>query len=125
MVLAGAPSAASGSGSASGGAGPRSTNDASDLIISAGETLELSGDISYSRSVQINGTLTVKPFDGLSPSTGLLTLRAPWIIVGQGGKIVADGRGFGGGGAGTCCYSSGKPGGMGGTGGMGDRKSVV
>jgi hypothetical protein len=106
------------------GGDPRLTDDATDLVIQSGESIEIAGERTYSRSVQINGTLIVKPYDGSDATTGTLTLRAPWIIVGPGGKIVADGRGFGGGGAGTSWSSTGKPGGSGGVGGKGGAGAV-
>jgi hypothetical protein len=102
-----------------GGVIPRISDDANDLIVPSGETYELSGCHTYARSVQINGILKVKPYDGADDTTGTLTLIAPVMTVGSSGMIVADGRGYGGGGAGTCWYSTGKPGGMGGGGGNG------
>ncbi|MEM4729608.1 MAG: hypothetical protein QXH42_07635 [Thermoplasmata archaeon] len=83
-------------------AGPRAvTDDTYDLIIPAGETYELSGHHTYTRSIQINGTLKVLPYDGVNETSGMIALSAPWIYIGVSGKIVADGRGYGGGGGGS------------------------
>jgi hypothetical protein len=90
-------------------------DDADDLIVPEWETYELSGCHTYSRSVQINGTLTVKPYDGVNDTTGTITLSSRWIIIGKGGAIVADGRGYGGGGG--AWDSKGGVGGKGGNGG--------
>ncbi|MEM2869204.1 MAG: hypothetical protein QW379_02120 [Thermoplasmata archaeon] len=99
--------------------GPRAvTNDANDLIVPEGEVYNLSGSHIYARSVQINGTLRINPYDGNDESTGLLSLQAPWIIVGPNGKILGDGRGYGGGGGGQNSDKS-VTGGRGGTGGKG------
>jgi len=102
-----------------GEAAPRAiTNDAKDLIVPPGESYDLFGCHTYTRSVQINGTLRISPYDGVSDTTGTLTLIAPRIIVGPGGSIAGDGRGYGGGGGGTDYYSS-VTGGLGGVGGNG------
>ena len=82
-----------------GDAGPRAvTDDSSDLIVPAGETYELFGCHTYTNSVQINGTLKVKPYDGVDETTGTLWLQGGWISIGPGGAMSADGRGYGGGG---------------------------
>jgi hypothetical protein len=101
-----------------GPAAPRVTDDVNDLIVAFGESYELYGCHTYWKSVQINGTLTVRPYNGADDITGTVKLMAPFIIVGPTGKIVADGRGYGGGGGATC-YSSATAGGKGGTGGRG------
>jgi hypothetical protein len=93
-------------------------NDANNLLIHDGESLTLSGTRTYSQSVQINGTLTVAPYDGKDPSTGSLALTAPWIIIGPNGMLIADGRGYGGGGGGST-YPTNLQGGYGGVGGNG------
>ena len=106
---------------ATGGEGatsPRVTDDAKSLTIQAGETYELSGCHTYTQSVQIDGILKVKPYDGSDATTGTLTLMAPVITIGTTGLITADGRGFGGGGGGSENHISGS-GGKGGTGGLG------
>jgi hypothetical protein len=101
--------------------GPRTiTDDASDLIVPAGETYELSGCHTYTNSIQINGTLKVKPYDGADITTGSLWLQARWILIGAGGTITADGRGYGGGGGASERAGAGGSGGTGGTGGAGD-----
>ncbi|MGQ9582908.1 MAG: OmpL47-type beta-barrel domain-containing protein [Thermoplasmatota archaeon] len=104
-----------------GGAGPRTvTNNANDLIIPEGEELELFGTYTYKNSVQISGTLKIKPYDGSDEKTGTLLLYAPTITVGPYGAILGDGRGYGGGGGGG---SEGGKGGVGGKGGDGGRAS--
>lgn len=40
------------------------TDDASNLIVPAGEEYSLSGEHAYSVSVQIDGLLKIEPFDG-------------------------------------------------------------
>lgn len=97
---------------------PRATNDANDLIVPDGDSLELSGTFTFKRSIQINGTLKVKPYDGTDEATGMLSITAPWVIIGASGKVTADGRGYGGGGGGANDYS-GHAGGKGGKGGLG------
>jgi len=111
------PAAATGAGD-EGPAAPRVTDDINDLIIASGETYEMFGCHTYQRTVQINGTLNVKAYDGSNDVTGTLKLFAPFIIIGPSGKIVADGKGFGGGGGATC-FASSTPGGKGGTQGRG------
>ncbi|MEM3043559.1 MAG: hypothetical protein QXD84_08475 [Thermoplasmata archaeon] len=119
LMLLPAPTGASGGGSW--GAGPRAVIDNSEnLIIPAGEVYELCGCHTYSNSVQINGTLKVKPYDGSNTSTGMVWLKARWIIVGSTGAIVADGRGYGGGGGASERAGAGGSGGSGGKGGAGD-----
>ena len=93
-------------------------NNGQDLIIPAGETLELSGCHTYSRGVRINGTLTVRPYDGVEESEGTLWVSSASIYIGAKGKIVADGRGYGGGGGGQS-DSIPAPGGLGGKAGKG------
>ena len=89
-------------------AGPRAiTDNSNDLIVPAGETYELSGCHTYTNSVKINGTLKVKPHDGSDATTGTLTLFAASISIAQGGTIVADGRGYGGGGGASTKTGSG------------------
>jgi hypothetical protein len=103
----------------SGGTAPRAvTDNANDLIIPDGEVYEMSGAHVYKRTAQINGTLKVSPYSGGDPS-GTLSITAPWIIVGPNGKVLADGRGYGGGGGGANDYNSGTNGGKAGTGGRG------
>jgi hypothetical protein len=100
-------------------AAPRAvTDNASDLIVPAGETYELYGCHTYINSVRIDGTLNVKPYDGVDDTTGTIIIKAGSIVINSTGKIMADGRGFGGGGGGQSDKAS-APGGMGGTGGMG------
>jgi len=82
------------------GASPRTVDDQNDLIIGPGETYSMYGCHTYARSVQINGTLKVVPYDGENETTGTLTLAAPWIIIGATGQVLGDGRGYGGGGGG-------------------------
>ncbi|MEM4728655.1 MAG: hypothetical protein QXH42_02695, partial [Thermoplasmata archaeon] len=96
------------------------TDNANDLIIPEGESYELSGCHTYKRSVQINGTLKLRPWDGVDESTGMIWLEAPWIIIGPSGVIAADGRGYGGGGGATENEGNGGKGGVGGKGGNGD-----
>lgn len=100
--------------------GPRATNDGKDLIVPDGDTLELSGTFTYTRSVQINGILTVKSYNGADESTGTLSITAPSITIGANGKVVADGRGFGGGGGGQNSDQS-VSGGFGGKEGVGGK----
>jgi len=117
MVLPGMPALAI-SPSEPGSASPRKvTDDVKDLIIPEGEVYELFGEHSFSRTVQINGTLRVIPYDGSNAATGTLELTAPWVVVGPNGKVQGDGRGYGGGGGGTCSASA--QGGYAGTGGGG------
>jgi hypothetical protein len=100
--------------------GPRSiVDDAFDLIIPEGETYELNGCHTYIRSVQINGTVTVQPYNGANESTGSLILVSGRIFIGPKGAIVADGRGYGGGGGGGYPPLGGGRGGTGGKGGYG------
>jgi hypothetical protein len=124
MVLPVAPAGAS--GTAEGGdCGPRTvTDDSSNLIIPSGETYELYGCHTYSKSVQINGTLKVKPYDGTDANTGTLWLYAASISVGTCGTISADGRGYGGGGGASQKSGSGGLGGTAGKGGAGDSSST-
>lgn len=118
MVLPGMPALAL-SPSEPASAAPRAvTDNSNDLIIADGDEYVMSGTHSYKRSVQINGTLKVSPYDGSSEASGTLKLNAPWIIVGPNGKVLADGRGYGGGGGGSC-YQNSVQGGYGGTGGNG------
>src|SRR5512137_2078251 len=65
-----------------GPASPRVTDNANDLIVGPGETYMMSGCHTYDRSVQINGTLKVTPYDGENETTGTLVLSAPWMIIG-------------------------------------------
>jgi hypothetical protein len=99
---------------------PRVTDDSYDLIVGVGETYETYGCHTYANSIQINGTLKVKPYDGSDNNTGALSLQANWISVGSTGTIIADGRGYGGGGGATETAGFGGAGGMGGKGGNGD-----
>jgi len=119
MAIPAMPAGAFGPGGEA-GAVPRVTDDASDLIVASGEIYELFGCHTYSRSVQVNGTLKVLPYDGADDTTGTITLIAPYIIVGASGSIVADGRGYGGGGGASERSSGGGKGGTGGKGGDGD-----
>jgi hypothetical protein len=102
-------------------AAPRVTDDTGNLIILLGETYELYGCHTYTESVQIDGILKVKPYDGADETLGTLTLIAPVITVGNTGIIAANGRGYGGGGGGTELYDtlSEHQAGYGGTGGKG------
>jgi len=119
MALSGlVPALAGAAGTGEGAASARVTDDLNDLIVRAGETYTLCGCHTYARSVQINGTLKVTPYDGDDETTGTLVLMAPWIIVGNNGKVLGDGRGYGGGGGGANADDK-VPGGSGGTGGMG------
>ena len=120
MVLAGIPAGLAGAAwSDEGGASPKAiTDDGDNLIVPEGETYELAGNHSYAVSVQILGTLKIKPYDG-DQETGMLWLSAPKIVVGSGGKIVGDGRGFGGGGGGSCSYDGTLQGASGGKNGLG------
>jgi len=121
VFLMALPMAPAGALENEGVAGPRAvTDESSDLIVPAGETYELYGCRTYTNSVQINGTLKVKPYDGSDVSTGSLWLQAKWILVGASGTIAADGRGYGGGGGASERAGAGGTGGTGGTGGAGD-----
>lgn len=121
MVLAGIPAGLAGlTSSDEGAAASRApTDDENDLIVPDGETYELAGSHSYAVSVQIMGTLKIKPYDGSDDSTGMLSLSAPTITIGASGKIIGDGRGYGGGGGGCTYQDSNSQGGKGGTGGKG------
>jgi len=101
-------------------AAPRVTDDASKLVVGSGETYELSGCHTYTQSVQIDGILKVKPYDGSDPTSGTITLVAPSITMGASGAIAADGRGFGGGGGASEITGMGGKGGTAGKGGNGD-----
>lgn len=106
-------------GGGEGGAQSRTVVDnANDLIVPAGESYTLSGSHRYSRSVQINGTLTVAPYAG-DEKTGILNISSKSIFIGEFGSIHGEGRGYGGGGGGTSFYSSGQAGGKAGVGGNG------
>ena len=118
MAIPAFPGQAWSFGDEAGAMGRSVTDNAQDLIVPSGEVYELWGCHTYTSSVQINGTLKVKPFDGSDQTTGTLTLAAPWMIVGSDGKIAADGRGFGGGGGGSNDYVA-TPGGKAGIGGKG------
>jgi hypothetical protein len=101
--------------------GPRAITDtASDLIVPTSETYELFGCHTYSNSIQINGTLKVKPYDGIDNASGTLMLQGSWIFIGPGGSIAADGRGYGGGGGASERNAAGGLGGKLGKGGDGD-----
>ena len=90
---------------------------AENLIIPAGETHTLCSSHTYQNSVQIDGTLYIKSYDGTS-DTGQLLLSAATLTIGPGGRICADGKGFGtSDGPGKGASSS--DGGGGGYGGMG------
>jgi hypothetical protein len=120
MALPVAPAGAFGVGD-EGAAGARTVTDNSgDLIVPAGETYELFGCHTYSNSIQINGTLKVKPYDGVDETSGTLRLQGGWIVVGTGGTITADGRGYGGGGGASERSAAGGKGGTQGKGGDGD-----
>ena len=98
---------------------PRTVTDTlSDLIVPAGETYELWGSHSYTNTIRIDGTLNVKPYNGVDGTTGTLTLKAGSIIINSTGMIAADGRGYGGGGGGSSDATS-VPGGKSGTAGAG------
>jgi len=112
------PSPVGAAGPGEGTAFARTTDNANDLIIGAGETYSMYGLHTYARSVQINGTLAVAPYDGDNETTGTLTLVAPWITIGPSGRILGDGRGYGGGGGGQNSDDK-VQGGAGGTGGSG------
>jgi hypothetical protein len=112
------PACAGEPGAAEGPALARVTDNSSDLIIGLGETYTLGGTHAYTRSVQVNGTLRVTPYDGVNESTGTLALSAPWIYIGPAGRITGDGRGFGGGGGGQNSDDN-VAGGSGGSGGRG------
>ncbi|MEM2869205.1 MAG: hypothetical protein QW379_02125 [Thermoplasmata archaeon] len=99
-------------------AGAREVEDGHNLIVPKGETYELCGCHTYPGRVEIDGTLVVKPYDGTDESTGTLVIRAGSIFIGATGKILADGRGYGGGGGGQSDTVA-SPGGSGGTGGKG------
>jgi len=123
MVLAAIPVGLVGLASSDeGGAAPRVvTDDSEKLIVPEGESYELFGCHTYTDSIQISGTLKVKPFTGSGDNSGMIVLSAPTITVGANGVITGDGRGFGGGGGGTSWYTSGYAGGSGGSGGTGGR----
>jgi hypothetical protein len=123
MALPMAPAGAAGPEGLSSAGARAVTDDSSDLIVPAGETYELYGCHTYANSVQINGTLKVKPYDGVEGTTGSLGLQAGWIIIGPGGAIMADGRGYGGGGGASQKTGSGGLGGTAGKGGAGDSSS--
>ena len=121
MAFSGIPAMFAGATGDNGGTpAPRDiTDDAHNLIIPEGETYEMSGSHSYTSSVQIMGTLTIKPYDGVDDTTGILSLTATTITVGPSGAILGAGRGFGGGGGGGEGYN--QNGGYGGTAGNGGR----
>jgi hypothetical protein len=121
MVLAAVPAGlALGAWTGEGGSVPReTTNDENDLIIPLGESFDLSGTHSYAVSVQILGTLNIKPWDGADAETGMLSLKAPKITIGPSGRIAGDGRGYGGGGGGCTYQDSNAKGGKAGVGGKG------
>ncbi len=75
------------------------TNDANDLLVETGEVKTLSGSLTYSRSVVINGTLNVANFNG-TPGTGFISITAPVIYIH--GYINGKGKGFRGGATGNC-----------------------
>jgi len=112
MIVPMAPSGASNTAGESGAGARTVTDDANNLIVPAGETHELWGCHTYTNSVQISGTLKVKPHDGSDATTGTLTLNAASISIAQGGAIVADGRGYGGGGGASARAASGGAGGL-------------
>ena len=125
MAIPALPAGATGDGSERADECRTATDDSQSLVVPAGETYELFGCHTYSKSVQIDGILKVKPYDGNDQTTGTLTLIAPVITVAAGGSITADGRGYGGGGGGQNEYVSrnGGEGGVGGKGGNGQSSS--
>jgi hypothetical protein len=120
MVFTGIPAMLAGASGDNGGSpAPRSvTDDSNNLIIPEGEVYEMYGCHTYAKNVQVNGIISVKPYDGLDESAGMLWISAGTITVGSSGAVLADGRGYGGGGGGTSTYSN-SGGGRGGTGGKG------
>ncbi len=67
---------------------------AGDLVVD-GTTQTLNGSHSYTNVQVINGgQLVVTPYDGASPTTGILTLVAERIEVDSTSSIVADGAGY-------------------------------
>ncbi|MEM2869206.1 MAG: hypothetical protein QW379_02130 [Thermoplasmata archaeon] len=113
MVLSALPAAAAASRSEGGAIQRAIIDNANNLIIPAGEEYTLYGTHTYKDSVQIDGTLKLKPYDGSDEKTGTLVIYAKSITIGPTGAILGDGRGYGGGGGG------GSEGGKGGTGGQG------
>jgi len=98
------------------------------LIIPVGETYISSGTHTYAKSMQIDGTLKVEPYNGTAVS-GWLELICSSVTISLTGKINADGAGYRGGdgvifsngegpGGGTAAYYAGS-GGYGGSGGTG------
>lgn len=69
------------------------TDNGIDLIVPEGETCTKFGSWTYSNSVEIRGSLIVRPFDG-SPGSGTLKLTAPTIVVHSSGVIDADNAGW-------------------------------
>jgi len=107
---------AMGQGPGEGGAATKSrafVDDDNDLIIPAGETYWLAGTQKYARSVVINGTLMVSPYDGSHNTTGVLHLIAPSISMGTTGLIYADQCGWDGGAGGQGYPNDGGKGGKG------------
>jgi hypothetical protein len=122
MVASGIPAGILGASQESSPAGPEPrvvTDTAADLFIPEGESYELFGLHSYSRSITINGTLNITAYNGVDNKTGTLTLKSRTITIGPNGNINGDGRGYGGGGGGTSQASTTAPGGKGGVLGMG------
>ncbi|MEM4728928.1 MAG: hypothetical protein QXH42_04100, partial [Thermoplasmata archaeon] len=113
MVLSALPAAAAASRSEGGAIQRAVIDNANNLIIPAGEEYTLYGTHTYKDTVQIDGTLKLKPYDGSDEKTGTLVIYAKSITIGPSGAILGDGRGYGGGGGG------GSEGGKGGTGGQG------
>jgi hypothetical protein len=125
MAIPALPAGATGDGNERADGGRTVTDDSQSLVVPAGESYELFGCHTYSKSVQIDGILKVKPYDGSDQTTGTLFIEAPVITVGASGSVTADGRGFGGGGGGQneqTSYGGGK-GGIGGKGGDGTPSS--
>ena len=97
----------------------RITDNTNDLVILTDEIYELSGSHTYNEKIQINGTLRVRPYDGINENTGTIELKAKSIFLGPTGKILASGHGYGGGGGGSSSYTNNLEGGQGGIGGKG------
>ena len=62
-----------------GGVSPRLTDNANDLIVPEGATYELYGCHTYANSIEILGTLMVKPYDGVNATSGTLVLKGKMI----------------------------------------------
>lgn len=116
-------SAAGGTGNGNGASGtinfipPGVTDNANNLIVTAGTTYTLTGAHSYNVAIRVDGNLYVKAYDGTAGS-GALSLSAPIVTVSSGGMINANAAGYAGGVPCSSLTSGSGPGG-GGVGGPG------